>query len=176
MLVPYEPILVQGVKVATQTTEDELRNLAAIAVYIIESMEPDVIYILGPGTTTRTIADLLEQEKTLLGVDLVLDKRIIARDVNEKQILEAIKGKKAKIIVTPIGGQGFIFGRGNQQISPRVIKKVGLENIIVIATKQKLDNLRSLRVDTGDKEMDEKLKGYIRVVTDYREERIVRVE
>ena len=176
MLVPYEPTLIQGVKMASPATEDELRNQAAIAIYIIEEMEPDVIYIVGPGTTTRTIGDLLDEKKTLLGVDLFCNKKIIAGDVGEREILERIRGRRAKIIVTPIGGQGFIFGRGNQQISPAVIREVGIDNIIVIATKQKLRELRSLRVDTGDPELDRALRGYMRVVTDYREEHMMRVE
>ena len=69
-----------------------------------------------------------------------------------------INGKDAKIVVTPIGGQGFIFGRGNQQISSKVIRQVGLDNIVVVATKGKLDRLESLRVDTGDPELDEQLR------------------
>ncbi|HIE18961.1 TPA: hypothetical protein EYP75_04465 [Candidatus Bathyarchaeota archaeon] len=149
-------------------SESELRNQAAIAVYVIEEiLQPNIVYILGPGTTTRTIADLLDQKKTLLGVDLLLNNRIIARDVNEKEILRYVESKEAKIIVTPIGGQGFIFGRGNQQISPRVIRKVGIQNITVIATKSKLRNIQSLRVDTGDPEIDEKLKGRIEIIIDY---------
>ena len=87
-----------------------------------------------------------------------------------------LKGKKAKIIVTPIGGQGFIFGRGNQQISPRVIREVGLNNIIIVATRHKLRGLRSLRVDSGEVTLDKKLRGYRKVVTDYREEHEVRIE
>ena len=79
-------------------------------------MNPENIYIMAPGTTTRTISDLLDQKKTLLGVDLLQNKKIIAKDVNEKQIFKH-KWKSSKNIVTPIGGQGFIFGRGNQQIS-----------------------------------------------------------
>lgn len=176
MLVPYEPSLIQGMKMASSITEDEVRNQAAIAVYIIEEMKPDVIYIVGPGTTTRTIADLLDEKKTLLGVDLFLDKKIMAKDVNESEILKKIKGKKAKIIVTPIGGQGFIFGRGNQQISADVIRKVGKENIIVVATKHKLRDLRSLRVDTGNSDLDDQLRGYLKVITDYREFHMIRVE
>ena len=176
VLTPYEPELIQGVKVASPSTEDEIRNQAAIAIYVIENMEPDVIYILGPGTTTRTIADLLDEKKTLLGVDLFCNKKLIARDVNEKQILEAIEGRKAKIVVTPIGGQGFIFGRGNQQISPEVIRRVGRENIIVVATENKLRKLKCLRVDTGDPSLDEELRGYMRVITDYKLERMIRVE
>jgi len=150
-------------------TENEVRNQAAIAIYIIEEMEKGTVYIVGPGTTTRTIGDLLDQKKTLLGVDLFQNKRIIASDVNEKQILEAIKGKVARIIVTPIGGQGFIFGRGNQQISSEVIRQVGLDNIVVVATTGKLDRLKSLRVDTGDPELDKDLRAHeINVVIDYK--------
>ncbi len=177
MLVPYEPELIQGIKEASVLTDNELRNQAAIAVYFIERiMEPDTIYILGPGTTTRAIAAILDEKKTLLGVDLLLNGKIIKHDVNEMEILESISDKKAKIIVTPIGGQGFIFGRGNQQISPKVIKKVGIENIVVIATKHKLKGLKKLRVDTGDLEIDQKLKGYIRVIVDYGEEHMMLID
>ncbi len=176
LLIPYDPGLVQNAKTASPSTEIEMRNQAAIAIYTIEEMEEDTIYIVGPGTTNRTIGDLLHEKKTLLGVDLFLGKRLMARDVNERQILDAIKGKKAKIVVTPIGGQGFIFGRGNQQISPRVIRQAGIDNLVVVATRHKLRGLRSLRVDTGDPKLDEALRGYIKVTTDYRENRMVRVE
>jgi predicted polyphosphate/ATP-dependent NAD kinase len=113
----------------------------------------------------------------LLGVDLFSDKKIIARDVNEKQILEIIKGKATKIIVTPIGGQGFIFGRGNQQVSVEVIRQVGLENIIVISTKSKLNRLESLRVDTGDSALDAKFRAHrLNVVTDYKTTKEMTIE
>ena len=169
MLSPYEPRLIQGNKLESPTTETEVRNQAAIAIFIIEEMKPSVIYIIGPGTTTRIISDLLDQKKTLLGVDLFQNKKIIVSDGNEKEILEIIKEKTARIIVTPIGGQGFIFGRGNQQISAKVIRQVGLDNIVVVATKNKLDRLNSLRVDTGDSELDEEFRARgIRVVTDYK--------
>ncbi len=165
LLSPYEPSLIQGAKMASPMTESELRNQVAIAIYVTESMEEDVVYVISAGTTTRTIGDLLEQKKTLLGVDLFSNRKIIAKDVNEQQILEKIKGKRAKIIVTPIGGQGFIFGRGNQQISPKVIRKIGLDNIIVIATKNKMKGLGKLKVDTGDSKLDRDFKGTIKVVT-----------
>jgi predicted polyphosphate/ATP-dependent NAD kinase len=176
-LTPYEPHLIQGMKMASLTTESEMRNQAAMALFIIENMKPNVIYIIGPGTTTRTIGDLLDAEKTLLGVDLFYNKKLIAKDVNEKQILQKIKGKMVQIIVTPIGGQGFIFGRGNQQISREVILEVGLDNIIVVATEDKLRNLKSLRVDTGDSSLDDIFRGHpIKVITDYQTERVVPVE
>jgi predicted polyphosphate/ATP-dependent NAD kinase len=177
MLTPYEPFLVQGAKIASPMTESEMRNQAAIAIYVIENMETDVVYIVGPGTTTRTIGDLLDLEKTLLGVDLFLNRKLIAKDVNEEQILKEIKGRKARIIVTPIGGQGFIFGRGNQQISPKVIRQVGLDNIVVVSTEAKLGRLRSLRVDTGDPSLDDEFRvRQIKVITNYKMVRAMRVE
>jgi len=176
LLSPYEPSLIQGAKMASPMTESELRNQAAIAIYVTETMEDDVVYIVSAGTTTRTIGDILDEKKTLLGVDLFVNKKIVAKDVNEKQILEAIDDKQAKIVVTPIGGQGFIFGRGNQQISPEVIRKVGIDNIVVIATENKMKNLKSLKVDTGDTELDAAFHGTIRVVTDYKVEQKVPIE
>jgi predicted polyphosphate/ATP-dependent NAD kinase len=177
VLAPYEPHLIQVNKIASPVTASELRNHAAIGVYIIEIMKPDVVYIIGPGTTTRTIGDLLDAKKTLLGVDLFFKKKIVAKDVNEKQILEAISGKPAQIIVTPIGGQGFIFGRGNQQISPAVIRRVGLDNITVIATESKLKSLSGLRVDTGDPDLDAAFQERkITVIADYKTEYMMDVE
>jgi predicted polyphosphate/ATP-dependent NAD kinase len=177
VLAPYEPHLIQANKLASPMTESELRNHAAIGVYIIENMKSDVIYIIGPGSTTRTIGDLLDAKKTLLGVDLFCNKKLVASDVNEKQILEAIRGKTAQIIVTPIGGQGFIFGRGNQQISPEVIRRVSLDNIVVIATESKLRSLKVLRVDTGDANLDAAFRERkMNVVADYKTEYELQVE
>jgi len=169
MLSPFEPHLIQGNKIESQITQNEVENQAAIAVYITEEMKPETLYIVGPGTTTRTVVDILDQKKTLLGVDILQNKKIIEKDVNEKQILQAIEGKQTKIVVTPIGGQGFIFGRGNQQISNKVIRQIGLENITVIATRSKLDRLKALHVDTGDQELDCKFKTQgVTVVIDYK--------
>ena len=167
LTVPYEKNLVQSSKGGSPPQEE--LSLEAIARDIVEEMEEDVVYVIGPGTTTRPIAEALGLPKTLLGVDVVLDGRLVASDVNEAQLLELIEGRRAKIIVTAIGGQGFIFGRGNQQISPEVIKRVGKENIIVVATPGKLATLegRPLLVDTGEMELDERLSGYIRVITGY---------
>jgi predicted polyphosphate/ATP-dependent NAD kinase len=177
LLSPFEPHLIQGNKLASPITENEVENQAAIAIYVIEEMKTQIIYIIGPGTTTRTIGDLLDQKKTLLGVDLFQEKKIVAKDVNEEQILQTINGKAAKIIVTPIGGQGFIFGRGNQQISSTVIRQVGLDNIVVVATKSKLDRLESLRVDTGDPALDELFRARgIRVIVDFKTSKEMNIE
>lgn len=177
MLCPFEPHLVQGNKLESPTTESEVRNQAAVAIGVLEEMKPQTVYVIGPGTTTRTISDLMDQKKTLLGVDLFQNKKIIFQDANEKLILQAIEGKEAKIIVTPIGGQGFLFGRGNQQISNKVIRQVGLDNIIVVATKSKLDRLKSLRVDTGDPALDEEFRrSGVAVVVDYKTSKRMDIE
>jgi len=165
--VPYEKALVQGSKESSSAPEEFF--LESIAADVVEGMEEGVLYIIGPGSTTKAITDKLGLEKTLLGVDVVQDKALMARDVNEAKLLELIRGMKAKIVVTVIGGQGFIFGRGNQQISPNVIRAVGRENIVIVATPGKLSALsgRPLLVDTGDAELDAQLSGYMRVINGY---------
>ena len=167
--IPYEPKFVQSSKSLFQSlNEEEIKE--DIARYVIENMEKDVLYILGAGTTVKKIAELLNVDKTLLGVDVIKNKRIVAKDVNEKQILDLIKNeKKIKLVVSPIGAQGFVFGRGNQQLSPEVIKKIGTENIVIVAGKQKMLNTPNLLVDTGDEKLDKKLRGYKKVITGYHE-------
>jgi len=173
--VPYQEASIQASKAST-LPEDE-SALEAIALDFTENMQPDCTHIFGPGTTTRAIVERMGLKKTLLGVDVVCEGKLVASDVNEKQLLELIQGRNAKIVVTLIGGQGFIFGRGSQQISPAVIRSVGKENIIVVATPSKLTSLRGkpLLVDTGDKEVDGMMAGYIRVVTGYGRRAVYRV-
>lgn len=165
LLVPYERALLQGAK-AGGVAGDEAA-LAGIASDVINGMEPGTLYVLGPGTTTRKIAELLRLPKTLLGVDVVRDRELVAADVDERRLLELVRSAPARIVVTVIGGQGHIFGRGNQQISAEVIRAVGRENIVVVATETKILSLegRPLLVDTGDEELDRELAGYARVVT-----------
>jgi predicted polyphosphate/ATP-dependent NAD kinase len=146
-------------------------NMGAIAAEVLSSMKREVVYIIGPGTTTRSIMEKLHVPHTLLGVDVVLNGQVIAQDANEQTLWELINQMKrpVHIIITPIGGQGHIFGRGNQQISPRIIKKAGKDGIMVVATKEKLFSLPSfqLYVDTGDDAVNQQLSGYIKVVTGY---------
>lgn len=169
---PVEEALVQSGKQAAHA-EGEAE---AIGEYLAESMEECRLYILGPGSTVKAVADALGVEKTLLGVDAVHNGRLVGRDLDEAGILHLLKEyRKAAIVVTPIGGQGFIFGRGNQQISPKVIRRVGVDNVIVIATPTKLKSLDVLRVDTGDLELDRALSGWRRVITGYSQYRLVRV-
>jgi predicted polyphosphate/ATP-dependent NAD kinase len=168
--VPEESRYVQGAKSGGIQSEKEA--LQGIAASVIESMaDTDSYFIIGSGTTTRLIMVNLGLENTLLGVDVVHDKRLVAKDVTEKQLLDIIVGKNTKIVVTVIGGQGHIFGRGNQQISPSVIRSVVREDIIVVATKEKLALLKGkpLLVDTGDEALNEALSGYLKVTTGYRD-------
>jgi predicted polyphosphate/ATP-dependent NAD kinase len=170
--VPCAGGLVQSLKIGGVPTEEVV--LDAIAEHIVEKMENDVIYIIGPGSTISSIMKKLGLDNTLLGVDLVQNGKLLGKDVNEQQILEKITGKKARIIVTVIGGQGYIFGRGNQQISAEVIRQVGKDKIIVAAVRDKILTLDQgrLLVDTGDEEINEMLTGYIRIITGYKEELI----
>ena len=174
--VPYVEAMVQNTKSGSATTDEF--SLEGIAADIVEEVERDVLYVLGPGTTVRPIAEKLGLSKTLLGVDVVLNGELVAADANEEKLLELVEGKEARVIVTVIGGQGFVFGRGNQQISPQVIRSVGVENITIIATPGKLATLqgRPLLVDTGDTEVDEMLSGYAKVVTEYGRRVVYRVK
>ena len=147
----------------------------AIAWDVADGLAPDCLYVLGPGTTTRAIAARLGLPKTLVGVDVVrrgpAGPELAAADVSEARLLELTAGRPAKIVVTPIGGQGFLFGRGNQPISPRVLRQVGGANVIVVSTPAKLAALagRPLLLDTGDPDLDAALAGYVRVVTGYQD-------
>jgi predicted polyphosphate/ATP-dependent NAD kinase len=169
MLVPDERRYIQSVKAGG--IQSEQAALQGAAAEVIEGMNESDFYIIGPGTTTRAIMDRLAIQNTLLGVDVIRNRRLIANDVNEQQLLETIDGHSAKIVVTIIGGQGHVFGRGNQQLSPRLLRQAGKENIIIIATKEKIISLsgKPLLVDTGDEELDEHLSGYVRIVTGYKD-------
>ncbi len=165
--VPEENRFVQSVKSGGVQAEKEA--LLGIAYDVRNRMKknPEDIYVIGPGTTTRVIMDDLGLTNTLLGVDVVQDGKLLANDVSEGRLWELIEGKTAHIVLTVIGGQGHVFGRGNQQLSPRIIRSVGKKNVIIIATKEKLASLqgRPLLVDTGDEELNEELSGYMRVTT-----------
>ncbi|HID72231.1 MAG TPA: ATP-NAD kinase, partial [Thermoplasmata archaeon] len=174
---PYRKVLLQGRKSVFESVNEELAK-DEIARYLEEIVEEkDTLFILGPGTTTARVAEHLGIKKTLLGVDLIKNKTLFAKDVNEKEILTYLnKFKKAKIIVSVIGSQGFVFGRGNQQISAEVIKKVGKNNIFILATPEKLRETEVLRVDTGDENLDKELAGYVRVISGYHEMVLRKIE
>lgn len=176
MKVPCGESQVQGLKVGSSGGEQFYQE--AIAQDVIENMEEDVFYVFGPGTTTAAVMKTLRLEHTLLGFDLVLNKQVVEKDLNEEDLYRRIFGKEAKLVLAPIGGQGFLFGRGNQQVSPRIIRAIGKENMLVICTQQKLHSLkgRPFRVDTGDPGLDRQLSGPILAVTGYRTRAVYRVQ
>ena len=169
--VPRVKALMQSSKEPARAGGSSEENKKAIARYMVENMAEDTLYLLGPGTTTEAIAEEMNVKKTLLGIDAVYNGQLVGEDINESGIERLLKKYPAvEILVSPIGGQGFIFGRGNQEFSPEVLRAVGKNNIIVVATRDKMGSLDCLRVDTGDAEVDKLLGGYIRVLVDYNEE------
>lgn len=163
--VPQHRELLQGAKVASPLSEAASHEEIARA--ITAAMDPECTYFIGPGTTTLAVTRALGVEGTLLGVDVVRAGKILRADADASTLQEVAESGRASIVVTPIGGQGYLFGRGNQQISPGVLARVGTDRVIVVATSAKLASLRgrSLLVDTGDDTLDEKLRGYRRVIT-----------
>ncbi len=177
MLVPSEGRYLQHTKIGGR----ESPELAAadIAAWVVEEMDDDVTYLLGPGSTTAAINSELGLPGTLLGVDVVRSGKLLLADANEQKLLGLLQESpgKAKIIVTAIAGQGHVFGRGNQQFSPAVIRAVGLDNICIVAAKSKITGLdrRPLLVDTNDRKLDLALSGYYPVITGYRDQILYRV-
>jgi predicted polyphosphate/ATP-dependent NAD kinase len=171
-----EPNLVQTGKlmVAEVTEEAVLVELAEHFREMFES-EPETLFLLGPGSTVSRIASRLGIEKTLLGIDAVVGMRTVGTDVNEAAILQLLdRSPRAKLVVSPIGAQGFILGRGNLQVSPEVLRRIGTRNVVVVATPAKLASTPVLRVDTGDPRVDDEIRKreYLFVVIGYRTSKI----
>ena len=175
LCVPAELRYLQQTKSAGQ--EVEALVVEEIVADVIENMSPDISYLIGPGTTTGAIMKTLGISNTLLGVDLIRNYELVQADVTEAQLFPAVEHMEARIVISVIGGQGHLLGRGNQQISPRVLRAVGLDRIIVVATKTKLEGLqgRPLIVDTGDPVLDKALCGIRRVITGYEDSVLLRV-
>jgi predicted polyphosphate/ATP-dependent NAD kinase len=165
------PALAGKIQPAKQVYEeqDEERAKAAIAQFIDEIMLTGTLYIIGAGTTTEAIFRRLGLRKTLLGVDAIRDRMPVAADCDEKTLLRLVeKYPETRIILSPIGAQGFILGRGNQQISARLVRKIGIKNLIVIATPHKLAEIPYLYIDSGDADLDREFGDTIQVISGYR--------
>lgn len=177
MLVPGEGRFLQHTKVGGRESHDLVA--AEIAAWLVENMDDDTTYLVGPGSTTAAIMEELNLENTLLGVDVVRGGERLAADADESDLLEAVAAAPGpvNIIVTAIGGQGHIFGRGNQQFSPAVIRAVGVDGITIVAAKSKIASLegRPLLVDTNDPELDAELCGYRDVLSGYDDRILYRV-
>ena len=158
--------------------DGDAQGARAVVQRVADELDDGVITIVGPGTTTRALFQQLGLKKTLLGVDVLRGRTLLASDAGESKLLELLaEGAPARILVTPIGGQGYLFGRGNQQISPAVLQRIGPTGIQVIATPEKLNRLiaRPLLVDTGDETIDRTIEGHVRVLCGPDDVRVVRV-
>lgn len=176
MQVPAELTYMQAVKMGGKESNELV--LTDIAADVIEQVE-DSLVIMGSGSTTEFIMQEMGLDNTLLGVDVVFEQELIASDVTEQQLLSLIeKYDDVKLVVTLIGGQGHVFGRGNQQLSPSVIRAIGLDNIIIVATKTKLEALeqRPLLADTGDETLNQALSGLVKVTTGFHDYVMVRLQ
>ena len=174
VLVPYDQDIIQVAKGYVPAEEGDEQ---AIAAEIIESISEGYAYIIGLGMTAKSVMGNLGLPYTLLGVDVIRNGRVLIKDANEEQLLGVVEQFPSKILLGIVGGQGFLLGRGNQQISPSLIRKVGRNNLIVVATEQKILSLcgRPLLVDTGDVELDQDLTGYVKITTGYRRSAVHRV-
>ena len=133
-------------------------------------IDDDRINLLGPGSTMRSLKQAFGFEGSLLGVDAVRRGQVLGIDLGEREILELLEGNPSRIVTSIVGGQGFLFGRGNQPLSPAVIRTVGLDNIVIVASQEKLVGLPGgcLLVDTGDRQLDQELSGYLPVLVSAR--------
>ena len=171
MRVPAELTYVQAVKMGGK--EDEALVLDDIAAYVSEIMsdEPDTYFVMGSGSTVGAVMEFLGLDNTLLGVDVVKQGELVASDVTASELITLTQDKPTKVILTVIGGQGHILGRGNQQLSPAFIRQIGKQNMLVVATKQKLQALngKPLQLDSSDAALDAELAGAFTVITGYKD-------
>jgi predicted polyphosphate/ATP-dependent NAD kinase len=162
-LVPRQPALMLGAKAPSGSADVALDALCA---RLAATLPRDRLVLLGPGTTTARVLAHLGLQGTLLGVDAVRDGELIGADLDEQGLLALLDDHAdALLLAGVVGGQGSLFGRGNQQLSPRVLRRLGRDRIQVIAAADKLLALTPprLRVDTGDDALDAELSGYVKV-------------
>ena len=169
--IPYERRRVQGLKAGSPASEERVQN--AIARYAAESLiDPAALTVVGPGTTTRALLGAMGLEAALLGVDCVFEGRLVGTDVGEAELLELCRRhERRRLILTPVGGQGFLLGRGNQQISASVLDFFDPDDLLVLCTPMKLQALGGapLLLDTGTEAADRRFSGYARLVTGFME-------
>lgn len=173
--VPAEARYLQQVKCGGREVEDLVVTEAAA--WVADNMEDDTWYLMGSGSTVAVVMEQLGLPNTLLGVDAVFNQQVVASDLGAEALLDLIGNQAAKAVITVIGGQGHLFGRGNQQFSPDLIRRLGKDNIQILATRSKLNTLegRPLLVDTGDASLDASLCGLWPVTSGYEDQVLYRV-
>lgn len=181
---PSSPRFMQGAKeqVERVSEEDTIEGLAHHVNTLLED-EPDLMVVWGSGGTLRRMGEHLNLDLTLLGIDVQHDGNL-HRDLNEQGLLEVIGGhvsdgdqRPLLLLLSPMGGQGFLIGRGNLQLSPDVLRAIGHSNILGVATPSKLIGLEAVRIDTGDDDLDAEFqaKRFIKILQGFRTTRLIRV-
>jgi len=167
MNVPVAGEFMQHVKVGG--VESEPMVLSDIADWLIEELDPDTCYFIGSGGTTATLMEHLDIRNTLLGIDAIKNGQVLKTDCTENDLLELLSCHSCMAIISVIGGQGHILGRGNAQFSPQVLKLLGRDNLLVVGSKAKLKSLegRPLYLDTTDPALDRQWAGIIPIITGY---------
>lgn len=173
--VPMSPAIQSG-KVATSTDTP----LEPLIEQVLQEWDADALHFIGAGSVCQAIKDQFWGKPTLLGVDAIQGSRITALDLDDRQIADLTDGQlaaggKVRIVLSTIGGQGMLLGRGTQMFRPEVLKKIGWESLRVVAPPEKLLGLRALHVDTGDPEFDLTAPKHIRVTTGWNESRMMRL-
>jgi predicted polyphosphate/ATP-dependent NAD kinase len=176
---PFEPTYLQSAKALISGVDEEAIK-DDIAEQLREDIEakPGTLFLLGPGSTVQAVGRALQIDKTLLGIDAVADGKIVGKDLDERQILDMLdRYPDRKLVLSPIGAQGFLLGRGNQPLSPAVIRRIGADNFLVISTPAKLTRTPLLRFDTGDAALDAAMisRKFFTVIIGYRRTRLVNV-
>lgn len=168
MKVPAEGRYLQQVK--CNGREVEALVLQEIAADVGERMDdPAVTWLIGPGTTPAAVMEALGLPNTLLGVDAVRDGEVVAADADAATLERLVAEGPCRLVITATGGQGMLLGRGNQQLSPAVLRAVGREGLVVVATHEKLAGLqgRPLLMDVPDDALAQALEGFVEVTTGY---------
>tara|TARA_B100000927_G_scaffold113263_1_gene91551 strand:- start:22274 stop:23416 length:1143 start_codon:yes stop_codon:yes gene_type:complete len=178
-ITPASPRWMQGSKMRVEASGEE-EVIEGLSDHIRDTLlGEDMMIIWGSGGTLRTIGSNLGFNLNTLGIDISKGDKLIASDLNEKEIIEHLRRHTGKVtlLLSPMGGQGFLIGRGNLQLSPEVLKLVGVEGILGVVTPAKMLTLRTLRVETGDPHLDEEFskKRYLKVLQGYRTTRILPV-
>ena len=179
MRIPTQHEYIQAVKQGGQEVEELV--LLDISHEIRERMSEgdNILYIFSPGTTCHFILQELGFDSTLLGFDLLLNNKIIANDANADDLQKVLSthAGKVRLVLTPIGGQGYLIGRGNQQLTPRILGMIGRENLWIVATKTKLKSFpqRILYMDSNDSNLDKEWAGLVTVITGYHDEILYRL-
>ena len=176
---PNSPRWMQGSKELIQT-ESEEDIIVGLSDHIEESIsEEGRLVIWGSGGTLREIGGNIGFELTTLGIDATIGSEQVGTDLAESGIIELLESHDGPVtlLLSPMGGQGFLIGRGNLQLSPAVLSSIGIENILGVVTPAKLLTVRALRIETGDESLDEEFasKRYMKVLQGYRTTRILPV-